>query len=281
MAETITRKTIREKVAGELGLIISTVIDVDADPNFTIAGLIDYSPDVQRMHDAFLHQAGVWRRIVDYDNATGVVTVTRTSAIAVGACEIYSFLDPDDMNGAINEALQELYFEDVESISLVADTKLYSLPTWMQHRGQFISLKWRDIVAVTTDALEDHVQSYTINEDNNALTVMVHDKLRDITTYDLRVAGRRNYTELASEAATTTCPRALIIANAKVKVLHRIMQKFGKSINTLFGPKMMVAERELITAKSDWLPKLKAREFIEDEFWSGPDTNEHFEYASW
>lgn len=280
MAETITRKALREAAAGDLGIKIESSITADADPVFTIPDMADNVPDVQKLQDAFLFQGTEWRRITDYTYPS-TVTVTRTSGITTGAAQIYFFMTPDELNDALNEALTELYFEDIETISLVANTYVYTLPTWMQQKGQFLAAKWRDITSVATDPQEQHVASFMLKEDANSMTIKIQELLRDITTWDLQISGRHNYASLASDAATTTCPRPLIVPAVKVRILHKLSQKFGKGMMSLFGPKMVISERELMIAKSDWLPKLKAREIIEEEFWGGPDTNENFDTPSW
>lgn len=282
MAETTTLKALREAVAGQLGLLIDTSIDTDTDPVFTIAALSDKTPDAERMRDSFLYQSGVWRRIISFGYPTNDnVTVTRLSAITTGAAQVYFMLDPDELNAAINEGLKELYFEDVDSITLVANTYVYTLPAWIQTKGQLIALKWRDTSLLTTAPHEDHVGGYTPQEDGNVVSVVIHDELRSVTTYDLRVIGRRNYSALANDAATTTCPYPLIFAVAMVKVLHKIFNKYGKGIASLYGPKMQVSEGEMAKAKMDWLPKLKAREYIEEERWQGPDQSPYFNSPTW
>lgn len=281
MAETTTLKALREAVAGQLGLLTLVTIDTDTDPVFVINDLADKSPDPERLRDFFLYQAAVWRRIVSLD-ATGTnVTVTRTSAITTGAAQIYNYLDPDELNAAINEALKELYYVEKEAVTVIADTKVYSLPTWIQQRGQILNVKWRDISVLATQPLEEEIEGYAIREDANVCTLYVHDTIRDATTYDIQVYGRRNHQALASDAATTTCPYPLIFAVSMVKVLHKIFTKYGKGVATLFGQKMVVAEGELVKAKADWLPRLAAREYVDEDGWRGVDDNQYFNNPSW
>lgn len=281
MAVTTTLKTLREAVAGQLGLLMNVTIDTDADPIFTINDLLDKSPDAERLRDAYLYQSGVARRISSIDVTGALVTVTRISAITTGASQIYSMLDPEDMNAAINEALQELYFIERESIALVANTYIYTLPTWVQQKGQILNIKWRDTSVLTTRPLEVEVSSYRIIEDANACQVFLSDALRSVTTYDLMVYGRKNYSTMASDASTTTCPYPLIFSVAMVKIIHRLFNKYGKGIASLYGPKMVVAEGEMAKNKADWLPKLVAREYVEEENWEGIDSNQYFDSPVW
>lgn len=280
MAETTTLKALREAIAGQLGLLWQVTIDGDTDPVFAIPSLSDKAPDLERSRDTFLYQSGEWRRIVSVDGSYNV-TVTRTSSITTGAAQIYSLLDPDEFNGAINEALRELWHIDVDSITLVADTYSYSLPSWIQTKGQVVDLKWRDLELLTTRPQEDSVKSYRLIEDVNSLSVFINEALRNVTTYDLRVYARRNYSTLASDASTTTCPYPLIFACGMVKVLQRIFNKYGKAMNQLFGPRMVVAEGEMAKAKKDWLPPLGTREIVEEELWQGPDGNPYFDNPTW
>jgi hypothetical protein len=281
MAVATTLKTLREAIADQLGLLIQTSIDVDGDPIFTIAGLADKTPDAERMRDSYLYQSGESRRIVSYGYpSTDLVTVTRLSAITTGACQIYMMLDPVDFNGAINEALQELFSVDSATIAIIADTYTYALATWIQQRGQVISVKWKDI-AVAGNPTETEIESYRIKESANSCTLIINSGLRGLTTHDIQVYARHNYSPLTTDSSTTTCPYELISRVATVKVLHKIFNKYGKGIASLFGPKMQVAEREMMTAKADWLPKLVAREYVEEERWEGIDGNANFDYPNW
>jgi hypothetical protein len=282
MAVASTLKTIREAIADQLGLLIQTTIDVDANPVFTISGLSDKSPDAERMRDAALYQSGESRRIVSYGYpASDQVTVTRTSAITTGACQIYMMLAPDELNGAINEALQELFALEGTTVTLIAATYTYALPSWIQQRGQITSVKWRDTSIVSTNPAESEIGSYRIIESANTCTLIVNDLLQDVTKYDVQVYARRNYSSLTSDAGTTTCPYPLIISVGMVKVLHKLFNKYGKGIASLYGPKMQVAEKQMMTAKTDWLPKLVAREYVEEERWEGVDGNANFDYPNW
>lgn len=282
MAETTTLKVLREAIAGQLGLLINATITVDADPVFTIPSLSDDTPDAERMRDAYLYQSGEYRRILSFAYpTTEQVTVTRVGAITTGACQVYLMLSPTEMNEAINEALKELYYVETETVTLVANTYTYALPTWMQQKGQILSVGWRDISVLTTRPEVTPLSGYTIKEDANALTLFVGEGLRSVTTYDIQVSGRRNYSALATDAATTTCPYPLIFSVAMVKVLHKLLNKYGKGILTLYGPKMQIAEGEMAKNKMDWLPRLSSKEYLETEGWLGPDTNANFDYPTW
>lgn len=282
MALTTTLKVLREAIADQLGLLIRTSISVDADPVFTVPSLSDKTPDAEKMRDSYLYQSGELRRILTYGYPTNdQVTVTRATAITVGAAEIYFMLDPDELNTAINEALQELYFIDRATLTLLANTYTYVLPTWIQQRGQVLGAKWRDITLLTSIPSEEEVSSYRIIEQTNVCTLFINQALRDITTFDVQVSARRMYGTLATDSATTTCPYPLIFAVATVKVLHKLFNKYGKGITSLFGQKMVVAEGEMAKNKMDWLPKLTAREYIEEEAWQGIDGNANFDYPNW
>lgn len=283
MAVPTTLKVIREAVAGQLGLLIDTTIDAVPDSlHATINALADKSPDAERMRDSYLYQSGAFRRIVSFGYPTTEdVTTARTHPFVTGAAQVYFMLDPDDLNAAINEALQEYYYIETETIVPVTGTYIYALPTWVQQKGQIIGLKWRDISVLTTRPEENEVGSYRILEDANVLSVYINEQLRSVTTYDLQLRGRRNFSKLANDSATTTCPYKLIYGGAMVSVLHKIFNKFGKGVASLYGQKMMVAEKELMTLKNDWLPKLVAREFIEEEYWFGPDKNTVFDNPTW
>jgi hypothetical protein len=244
--------------------------------------LADKTPDGERLRDGYLYQSGEWRRITAFGFPSNTeVTVTRASGIIAGAAQVYFMLDPDELNAAINEALKECYFIEVETIIPIANTYTYVLPTWVQKRGQVIGVKWRDISQLGTQPREVEVGSYSVKEDANACTLYINDPLQSVTTYDIQFSGRRNYSALANDSAITTCPYKLIFGMATVSILHKIFQKYGKGMAGLFGSKIMVAEKELMTLKNDWLPRLQTREYVEEEAWIGPDKNPYFDSPPW
>lgn len=285
MAETTTLKVIREAVADDLGLLIDTTIDVVVDTDtLTINQLADKSPDPERMRNAYVYQGGTWRRIVSFGYPTNNnIELARAGTFTATAAQVYFLLDPDDISKAINEALSHLYFLDKVSVTLVANTRTYALATWIQQKGQVVKVAWRDISLVSTVPLEEPVESYRVDEDANACTLYINDivALRSVTTYDIQVTARHNYSKLATDAATTTCPYPLLFGVAKAAVLRKIFTKYGKAMASQFGPKMAVAEREEMQLKGDWLPKLKAIEYVEEENWMGPDVNPGFESPPW
>jgi hypothetical protein len=285
MAETTTLKAITEAVMDDLGLLIDTVIDVVVDGDtLTINQLADKTPDAERMRNAYVYQAALWRRIVSFGYpSTNNVELARTGTFSAAAAQIYFLLDPDDTRKAINEALSQLFFEDKVTLAILADTRTYELASWIQQRGQVFKVNWRDISLLSTKPLEEEIPSYSIREDANVCTLYVNDvvQLKSPTTYDIQVYARRNYSKLASDAATTTCPYPLLFGVAKVAVMRKLFSKFGKVMGSQFGPKLAVAEREEVKLKSDWLPKLRAREYIEEENWHGPDLNPGFELPPW
>lgn len=285
MAETTTLKAIREAVADDLGLLIDTAIDVVVDTDtLTINQLADKSPDVERMRDAYVYQSAVWRRITSYGYPTNNnIELSRAGSFSVAAAQIYSMLDPDDLNKAINEVLVQLHFIDGAGVTLLADTRTYVLPTWIQRRGQVRDVRWRDTSVLTTAPFEEPVESYRISEDTNVCTLYINDvvALRSITTYDIQVYANRMYARLATDAATTTCPWPLLFGVTKVAVLRKIFTKFGKSVAGLYGPKLAVAEKQEAMLRSEWLPKITSREYVEEENWMGPDLNPAFESPTW
>lgn len=189
MAETTTLKVIREAVADDLGILIDTAIDVVVDTDtLTINQLADKTPDPERMRNAYVYQSAVWRRITSFGYPTNNnVELSRAGAFSAAAAQIYFLMDPDDISKAINEELSHLYFEDKTAVTIVAATRTYALPSWIQQRGQITRVDWRDISVLSTVPFEEPVESYKITEDANVCTLYINNiaELRSPTTYDI------------------------------------------------------------------------------------------------
>ncbi|MEM3169956.1 MAG: hypothetical protein QW838_04210 [Candidatus Nitrosotenuis sp.] len=350
MAETVTRKVIREEVAAELRLRFPGTISGSAGTSATMVEASDLFSEAQAPLAAYLVRedtALTTRRITSFTPGTGAMTLNR-SGITDGAGAIYLILTPLDWNRAINLALRSQYFTDRLYITPVADQSLYSLP------GDFIASG-----AVTTEALDttetdidvdqtapfqradiiridqeqmlvtavetnrlivirgysattkathatgaavflseahwlqtvgqvervffQHISSdgrvseraapaYSLIQDANAVQLLLAALPETLDGVSVVVEGRHFYEELTTETATTTCPRPLLKAAAKVEALRMIWATMGEAeAKQLFGQEMLKAEQELVDQKRRWVRQAEPAPLAVRESYQGPE----------
>jgi len=286
MAETATRKVVREACADTLGLLLQVTVDAKIDTDtYTINALADVSPDPERMRDSFLYSPVEleFRRILNFGYpTTNNVDISRAYTHDLGAAtaaQIYFMLTPAEWDSVINEVLPEFYYIDRLTVVPIAGTTEYSLATatWLQTKGQVLNVFFEH----KTTKIPEAVGSYEFTEAANVLKLILHVYPPSADTYNLVVEARHNYGTLATDVATTTCPRDLWFNAVQVGGLHRIFKKYGTNIKRLFGQAVMIAERDLAAAKARSLPPLVSRQYHIDMAWSGPDFGFLPEEAAW
>jgi hypothetical protein len=275
MAEASARSLIRRKVAGDLGLLIEAPYTrVDAD-TATVDHLADVTPNPEIMRDAFFYvlsgsDAGEWSRITGFnyptnnnvDLAVGILADVTADLLS----EIYFMLDLDNWNRVVNEALTELWRWDRQTIPLIANTDEYALASWIQTSGQIGEVLFRD--TNPSPPLEGPVPAWTLQEDDNVLTLKILQLPAQVTNVNIVVKARRYYAELATDAATTTCPLQLITQAGVLKAAEKIFKTRGRAMRDLFGQTLIVAQKKLDEQKADHMPKIIAREFVHDGDWN-------------
>ncbi len=279
MAELSARSLLRRKITGDLGLLIEAPYTrVDAD-TATVDKLADIAPNPEIMRDAFFYvlsgtDAGTWSRVTQFlypasnniDLAVGILGDVTADLLS----EIYFMLDVDNWNRVINEALTELWRWDRQSIPLIANTNEYALASWIQTKGQIAEVLFRD--TNPTPAVEGPAPTWTIQEDDNVLTLKILSLPVQVTNINVIVKARHYYDELVTDAATTTCPLQLITQAGVLKGAEKIFKTRGKAMRDLFGQTLIVAQKKLDEQKQEHMPKLIAREFVHDgDFVPGSD----------
>ena len=296
MAETTTRKTIREAAARHLGLLIEalvTSVSAEGNDRIVVDKLADITPDAERMRDSWVyHPNGTnetnWRRIqkYDYPNSREVLVSRDFNPVptATDPIQIYMMLDPDEWNALINQALQRLYFVDRIAVPIIADEKEYALSAageiWLQSSGQIHSIKFRRTAEAGLET-EQEVSAYSIQEDTNVLTIKLHSPPPSATQYQMIIVGRRNYAAISTDAATTTCPYPLLLRAVVVAAVHKIFEKYGANIKRLYGSTSIIEERELEKEKARWLPQLQSREYVQQEEWEGVEIDSVWRSPAW
>lgn len=211
------------------------------------------------------------RRIIRYDELTGEIEVNRDiTLVANDVVSVYQVLTPEDWNNAIRDGLAGEYFIDRYSVTLVSAQTEYTLPTWIQVPMQVEDVRMRYVS--TADVVEESAPGYSLVNATNAVTLNLHHIPADLTGKTAIVVARRYYAELASDAATTTCPTPLAMATTKVEALRLAWRLLGdEQAKKLFGQEMSDALSDLQKARSRWVPRVSRSSLSLDSRFQGPD----------
>lgn len=275
MAETSSRALLRRKITGDLGLLIEAPYTRVAAGQATVNKLADIAPNPEIMRDAFFSpiagdDLALWSRITQFNypsaNTIDLATDILTDATADLDSEIYFMLNVDDWVRVVNEALTELWRWDRQSIALIANTNEYALASWVQTKGQIGEILFRD--TTPTPAIEGPAPSWTINEDDNVLTLKLFALPAQVANLNVIIKARHYYDELDTDADTTTCPLQLITQAGVLKGAEKIFKTRGKAMRDLFGQTLIVAQKKLDEQKQEHMPKIIAREFVHDGDWT-------------
>jgi hypothetical protein len=267
MAETLTLKEIREQIMGNAGLLMNpiTATLVDGD-TYTINELADLSPDPFRMRDSYLYKpsAEEFRRVLSFGYPTNNnVELARafTANATINPAQIYFLLDPPEINRSINEGLTSLYTVERTTVALVANTNEYAIANALHTKTQVLNVLFRDTTGVT-DIQEMAAPFYKLIEDDNVVTlhIITNEQYPVVSNTSVVVVWRKYYTSLANDAATTTCPRELILPKAAVSLYHKLFKRHGNQAKNLFAQDLAVAEKTYMEARELIIAPAEARE---------------------
>ena len=273
------RQTLRESVADDLGIrATATIGGTPTSTHVSVPGLRNFFEREEPVVGAFAqirNKASGWRKVDSWDAVTDLLTVETAwsvTPVSGDTLEIYQHLTPDEINAAIDTAHSLLYFEDRISTALVADQNLYSFAssTWLKRKGQVISVLLRGTYAGKIQEIPPG--GYDLIEEDDAVSLWLHQVPTDVTDISLVVVARHYYEPFASDAATTTCPWQLLKAQVAVEVIQRIWSVIGsEKAKQLFGMELALTEKRLNELKQRWLPKLDARDVVPAEPRVGPE----------
>jgi hypothetical protein len=128
MAETATRKTIREACADTLGLLLQVLVTIKVDADtYTIPALADVSPDPERMRDSFLYDsAGAeFRRILLFGYPTNNnVDISRAFTYSAGTTTAISDTSLTDtaQNWVVNALIGRVLTCNTKTMTITANT---------------------------------------------------------------------------------------------------------------------------------------------------------------
>lgn len=258
MAETIDRATIRNTASASLRLRFQGAITNVVTTTLTVPGLGDRFTLATAPVSAYTwpHEATPdfdnYRRITAFDAAWAAVTINRIHTGSIDGLDlsIYLILTPGDWNEVIDEQLSHLWRTQRVSVTPVDGTSLYSLAgvaDWVQSRQQIERLCWR-FTPSGSPVYERDIGAYKLINDAGVISLLLEARPDDDeANYTIQLDARRHYDALATDAATTTCPRALILAATKLGALRKIWNIMGdKQAKTLFGEDMIDVEREYV-----------------------------------
>lgn len=263
MAETTTRLILREQCANELGLRFTGTATVAATDSITLPEIGDRFSEAMAPLAAFISEDSDpedFRRITGYAAGTGVLTTSRDHGFDPGAMSIYTILTPVEANQQLNLGLRGLYFEDRFSVTPVSGQSLYSLSgaPWIQTREQVLGLRFQTASGTPVWTREEDVPAWDAFIDGNAVSILIPSMPASISDLAIIVVARHFYEELATDEATTTCPRQLAKAAIKVKMLTRIWDLVGEQeAMVLFGAEKRDAEGELVKQMKMHVPQVE------------------------
>lgn len=252
MAETTTRQALREAASSDLKLRFRGTASGSSGDKVTVADFSDLWSEAMAPLAAYLTpEASVaFRRIVDFDPGSGLVTLNRDS-VANGAVDLHLILTPVDWNELIDLALRSLYFVDRTEETPLTGVSSYTLTaTWIQTVQQIERVIFQSESGTPIWTDEDDAGSFKKIQDANAVTLLFGYMPDTLTGLKIIVEARHFYEVLANDAATTTCPVQLARAAVKVEALRRVWHILGeKDAKAQFGQEMTQAELRLLDEK--------------------------------
>lgn len=278
MAETTTRQALREAASSDLKLRFRGTATGSSGTEVTVVDFSDLWSEAMAPLAAYLNPESNddFRRIDNFDPSTGLITLNRAS-VADGLVDLHLILTPVDWNEAINTALGSLYFVDRTEETPLSGISLYVLgAAWIQTRKQIerVMFEWEEGSEPWTN--QEDAPSYRILEDANAISLMFGVIPQNLTNLKIVVEARHYFEELATDAATTTCPEQLAKAAVTVEALRRIWHILGeKEAKAQFGLEMRVAEERLVDKKKQHVSQSQVSPLHVDRRQDGPDMAVH------
>jgi hypothetical protein len=279
MSETITRQLIREESSAQIKVRFRGTGSGSAGANITVVEFSDIFTESLAPLAAYLSPAGDptnFRRITGFTDTTGAIVLNRAS-VANGPVDAHFILTGQDWIDCINQSLRSLYFTDRVTIAPVDGQSLYPLQAdapWLHSEHQIEKLKFRWTPAGSPAWIsEQDAVVLDIIEDGNTLDLLFG-AMPDATdaTLSIFIEGRHYYEDLATEAATTTCPEQLIKAQTTVFALRKIWSIMGeREAKAMFQQELADAEGLLVDEKKRHIDQVEARPFRVDKAQSGPD----------
>ena len=208
-----------------------------------------------------------FRRITKFNYPTAN-TVDLARAFTFNASfvgQIYFLINPDRLNTAIGEALQNPQLRTIErtAITFINNQNEYALPVGVHSKTQILGVYLRD--ASSADVSEASMPAWKLIEDDNAVTLHII----TLPTFDSNVGfvvvWRKFFAALGHDAAATTCPRELVIPQAEVEMYKQIIKTHGSVAKQTFMQDLVLAEKALQEHIATVIAPAEVREYHIDE----------------
>lgn len=229
---SVSLKTLRQTLGLSVGeCIVSTLTGTPTATVLYDETLADSGESAQLYQGAYLlmtsgAQSGQVRRVSEYAQANGALTMGRafSSAPAAGdTYEMHKLMAPADLNRCINEGLGRCWYLTREELTIVEGQREYALSgyTWLTQPAQVVNVLWKS--GDTASAYRyNPLDWYHVSEDAGELTLHIRPYTAE-STDALVLQAIRPYEELASDSATTDCPQAWALAAARMMVYRWLM----------------------------------------------------------
>jgi len=248
-----------EKMLVEIVTAATNTVQVQRGYDGTTAAAHDGDPAPLAVVQA---AAPEFRRITTFGYpATNNVDIDRAFTFAESFLgQIYFMINPDDLKDCINESLQHPSIRTIErtTIAFVNNQNEYVLPNAVHTKTQILGVYLRD--STSTDIIEQHAPAWKPIEDDNAVTLHYITLPDFSSTVDMVVVWRKFFSPLASDAATTTCPRELIVPKATFEMYKKLFLKHGETAKRTFGQDAAIAEKEWMEYQMQVIAVAEARE---------------------
>jgi hypothetical protein len=295
VATAITLRQIKEAALTNLGLIMFVVADTVDTTNHTVraSDVWNKAPDPFLVRDAFFvgreanDTGNQYRRIVKFaaqETPDTLVLAGGPDGITAGDdCAVYFLLNPDEIKGAVNDALSEMwkrlnipfdfvqYQTDYPVDDMVDPDDAMADCSWVTVRGQIETVKTKWIIQ-TGLVQEQEWAGYTPIESNNSVTLhftYLPPYQTDGSVTGILVANKPYVypgAELENDDDTTNCPMKLAQMGAAVKILRLCYKKYGTdSMRARFGSTLALMEQEWAKAKIMMMPPMRSSSYLIEE----------------
>jgi hypothetical protein len=260
-----TLKEIRQGVGFDLNEItLGSVSTTATTTTLTSLDLIDSLETEEAYQGKWVRivsgaTANTERRIAEFDQDTGLVTVSRvwTAPDSGAEFEIHTAIPGTDLNTLINRALEGLTYETTQAITVVAGQVAYSLAayTWLTRRGQVWDVEWRSYDA-TNGSRYIPLPKWDVREIDGVLYLLLPQSYGSSDDY-LYLRAWRHYDPLdvTDDTDTTDCPEDWLRAATVCKVYEWQMERAPGEDAKRIAEKLKRAENKLLLLTIRYIPR--------------------------
>ena len=206
-------------------------------------------------------QAGTVRRVKQYDDETGQVTLSRawTPPAPADTYELHMLLSPADLERCINAGLTKCYYIEREDITPVAGNTEYDLSayTWITHPSQVRDVYWRTGSAANQYRYHP-LRWLLVTDDAGALTLHIN-PLTTASGSLLVLEASRPYAALAADDDETDCPLDWLKAAAEFSIYELLARNDPDQDSTRYQQAKAATGVRLLTLSQRYQPRQRIR----------------------